>query len=571
MLFKSKQRRVLKVAELTKVYTYTRVSTAMQVDGYSLDAQKERVRKYCEANDFKIVGTYEDAGISGKSIENRLEFKMMLDDIVSQKDDVKYVVVFKLSRFGRNASDILNSLQTMQAYGCNLIAIDEGINSGTDTGKLVMTILSAVSEIERENIRVHTMEGRRQKAREGKWNGGFAPYGYALDNGMLVINEDEAEDIRRIFDLYVNSSMGANGIAKGLHDQGIQKKPRKNGGKPYFTADLIRKIISNPVYNGKIRYGYRAKEMVKGKPNQSRQVIQDDYLLSEGIHEAIVNDDVWQKAQEKRKKQSKRYERTNKIEGQRIHLLSGILKCPVCGAGMYGNKSSRRKSDGTKYKDHFYYQCKHRNRTRGEERCDFKKQLNQEKLDAAIAEIVTKLVSNPNFAKVMQDNIKLKTDTNEIDSEIEKYRKTYGKYIGTKRSLEEQIDSLDVDDMHYEKKLSDFNMRLNKMYDNIFEIEKSLKELQERKRIILEDKLTFDNVYKVLIHFDKLYNVMERSDKRKLLFELIQEIHIHEEAKSNGQWLKSIVFKLPLISEDMSSICLDTGEHVETVVLLSRK
>ncbi len=113
--------------------------------------------------------------------------------------------------------------------------------------------------------------------------------------------------------------------------------------------------------------------------------------------------------------------------------------------------------------------------------------------------------------------------------------------------------------------------RLNKMYDNIFEIEKSLKELQERKRIILEDKLTFDNVYKVLIHFDKLYNVMERSDKRKLLFELIQDIHIHEEAKSNGQWLKSIVFKLPLISEDMSSICLDTGEHVETVVLLSRK
>ena len=88
----------------TKVYTYTRVSTAMQVDGYSLDAQKSRMKAFADYNGYEIVGEYEDAGKSGKSIEGRLQFSQMMDDIKSGKDGVSYVLVFKLSRFGRNAA-----------------------------------------------------------------------------------------------------------------------------------------------------------------------------------------------------------------------------------------------------------------------------------------------------------------------------------------------------------------------------------------------------------------------------------------------------------------------------------
>ena len=92
-------------------------------------------------------------------------------------------------------------------------------------------MLSAVAEIERENIRVQTMEGRIQKAREGKWNGGFAPYGYKLEKGMLYINEEEAEAIRIIFDQYVHTDIGANGLAKYLANHGINKIQRQNGKK----------------------------------------------------------------------------------------------------------------------------------------------------------------------------------------------------------------------------------------------------------------------------------------------------------------------------------------------------
>ncbi len=158
-----------------KCYTYTRLSTSMQVDGYSLDAQIDKLRKYAEYQNWSIVGEYSDEGKSGKSINGRPEFLQMLEDIENNKDGVSFVLVFKLSRFGRNAADVLSSLQKMQDYSVNLICVEDGIDSSNDSGKLMISVLSAVAEIERENILVQTMEGRKQKAKEGKWNGCFAP------------------------------------------------------------------------------------------------------------------------------------------------------------------------------------------------------------------------------------------------------------------------------------------------------------------------------------------------------------------------------------------------------------
>ena len=209
------------------------------------------MKAFCDYNEYEIAGEYEDAGKSGKSIEGRVSFNQMMEDIKSGKDGVSYVLVFKLSRFGRNAADVLATLQVMQDFGVNLICVEDGIDSSKDAGKLMISVLSAVAEIERENIRVQTMEGRMQKAREGKWNGGFAPYGYSLIDGKLEVNEEEAVAIRMIFDQYVNTDLGANGIAKYLENHGIHKIARQNGKNPLFAAALIRRIIQNPVYSGK--------------------------------------------------------------------------------------------------------------------------------------------------------------------------------------------------------------------------------------------------------------------------------------------------------------------------------
>ena len=549
--------------EKTKVYIYTRVSTAVQVDGYSLDAQKSRMKAYAEFNDFEIVGEYEDAGKSGKSIEGRLEFNRMMEDIKSGKDGVSYVLVFKLSRFGRNAADVLSTLQVMQDFGVNLICVEDGIDSSKDAGKLMISVLSAVAEIERENIRVQTMEGRIQKAREGKWNGGFAPYGYRLEKGQLFINEEEAAAIRVIFDQYVHTDTGANGLAKYLATHGIHKIQRQNGKNPLFDSALIRRILKNPVYCGKIAYGRRRTEKVHGTRNDYRLVEQDDYLLVDGLHEGIVSEELWHEAQVKLLAQAEKYERVNRGKDTKIHLLSGIVKCPVCGAGMYGNKSIKHKADGSKYKDFYYYGCKHRAMTRGH-KCNFKKQINEELLDSAVAEVIVKLVSNPKFAAMMQEKISMQVDTSAIEQEIAAYEKQLRQHYSTKSRLMEEIDSLDPDDRHFIARKSDLDDRLYKMYDKIEEVENGLMDARAKKQAIEADKITGDNIYKILICFDKLYATMTEAERRRLVEILIDEVQIYPERQPNGQWLKSVRFKLPIIDHDLE-LSLDNQDRVEVV------
>lgn len=554
--------------EKIKVYTYKRVSTAMQIDGYSLDAQRARMKAYADFNDYEIVGEYEDAGKSGKSIEGRLQFRQMMEDVKSGKDNISYVLVFKLSRFGRNAADVLSTLQVMQDFGVNLICVEDGIDSSKEAGKLMISVLSAVAEIERENIRVQTMEGRIQKAREGKWNGGFAPYGYQLVNGKLEINEEEAVAIRTIYDQYVNTDIGSNGISKYLENHGIRKIQRQNGKNPLFDAHLVRLILKNPVYCGKIAYGRRKTEKVHGTRNEYHLVEQDNFLLVDGLHEAIIPEDVWNAAQAKLIAQAKKYEHVNKGKDERTHLLSGIVKCPVCGAGMYGNKCIKYKKDGSKYKDFFYYGCKHRNMQRGH-KCDYKKQIREELLDDAVAEVIVKLVSNPHFAEMMREKINMKVDTTAIDQEIENYEKQLRQDYSIKSKLMEEIDNLDPDDRHYIRRKADLDDRLYKMYDKIEELESQLIDARAKKTSIEAEKITGDNIYKVLLCFDKLYFAMNDVERRQLIEALTAEIQIYEERKPNGQWLKSIRFKLPIIEKDLS-IGLDNDKHVETVVLLSR-
>ena len=554
--------------EKIKVYIYTRVSTVMQIDGYSLDAQKAKMRAFAEYNDYEIVREYEDAGKSGRSIEGRIQFRQMIEDIKNDKDGISYVLVYKLSRFGRNAADVLNTLQIMQDYGVNLICVEDGIDSSKDAGKLIISVLSAVAEIEKDNIRIQTMEGRMQKAREGKWNGGFAPYGYSLQDGKLYINETEAEAIRTIFDKYVNSDMGANALARYLANHGVGKIERQNGKNPLFNAGLLKRILRNPVYMGKIAYGRRKLKKVHGTRDEYQRVQDSDYILVDGLHEAIVSEELWNEAQQKLDKQAKKYEHLHTNKNERVHLLSGIIKCPICGVGMCGNKSRKKKKDGSQYKDYYFYGCKHHKKTRGHE-CEFSKQINEEVIDSAVEEVIKTLVSNPKFAELMKNKINIKVDTSDLDAELEALNKKLKHNIMLQDRILSDIDDLDFEDKHYERLKADLNKRLYKSYDTAEELEELIDIALKKKSAIERNKITTDNIYKVLVDFGKVYEVMDQLERRKLMESLIEEIQIHEEKTAEGQWLKAIRFRLP-INPEGDSDGLDDAKPPECVVLMSR-
>ena len=556
--------------EKKKVYMYTRVSTAIQVDGYSLEAQKNRMRMFAEFNNYEIVGEYEDAGKSGKSVEGRPAFTQMIQDITNGKDNVSFVLVFKLSRFGRNAADVLSTLQIMQDFDVNLICVEDGIDSSKDSGKLMISVLSAVAEIERDNIRVQTMEGRIQKAREGKWNGGFAPYGYRLENGILYIEEDEAEVIRIIFDKYVNTELGIAGIARFLQTHGYTKKVRQNGKHEYFSTYFIKAVLHNPVYNGKIAYGRRRTEKVHGTRNDYRMVNQKEYLLVDGLHEALIDDETWALSQAKLELYARTYDR--KIDGGngKSHLLTGMLRCPVCGAAMYHNVARKKKKNGEKYKDYYYYACKHRKGINGY-KCNYIKQIKAETIESAIEEIIIKLVRKPEFAEIMKNRISSKVDTSELDKEITTQEGELRRILSLKSRLIEESDSLDPDDKHFDSMRSDLSDRIYALYDKIDEIEADLMIARKKKIAVNTAKLEADNIYKTLMYFDTLYYKMNDEEKHELLSILIKEINIYEDKQPNGQWLKEVVFSLPIIGSEKLYMSLDKGNSVEVITLLRRK
>ncbi len=550
----------------TKCYIYTRVSTSMQVDGYSLDAQREKLRRYAEYEGMTVADEYSDEGFSGKNIQGRLEFQRMLNDIQNGKDGVEYVLVFKLSRFGRNAADVLNSLQLMQDFGVNLICVEDGIDSSKESGKLMISILSAVAEIERENIRTQTMAGREQKAREGKWNGGFAPYGYRLENGQLFIAADEVDVIKAIFDRYIHTNDGINGVAKYLNDNGYVKKLRQNGTIPGFSANFVKDVLDNPVYMGKIAYGRRKTEKKLGTRNEMRVVEQLEFPIYDGQHEAVISEEDWRLAQEKRKSNIYRREKINNPE--HAHILSGILKCPCCGKSLYGNISKAHSKDN---KTRYYYYCKNTVTPTGHD-CTFRTNIEQTELNRMVADIISAMVKEPRFSEAIKEKIGTAVDTAEMEKRLEALQTKLRKTFGVKSRLERQMDELDIDDLYYDKKLLDLQRRYDEQYGKIEEIEIQILNVQEQINSIRQEKISGDSIYQLLLVFDKVYNSATEVEQKEFMKAFIEKIELFPQKREDGCWIKNIVFNfpVPISGTEMKELPLEYITTLETVALLSK-
>jgi site-specific DNA recombinase len=555
-----------------KCYIYTRVSTAMQVDGYSLEAQKERLMKFAEFQEMEVVREYCDAGKSGKSITGRPEFQRMLQDVSEERDGVAFILVFKLSRFGRNAADVLNSLQFIQDYGVNLICVEDGIDSSKDSGKLTITVLSAVAEIERENILVQTMEGRKQKAREGKWNGGQAPFGYDLDskNSTLVVNEEEAEIVRIIYDKFVHTDMGADAICNYLNQRGYTKKKVRGHELNYFARGLIMKILDNPVYTGKIAYGKNVTEKVKGTRDEYRCVKTDDYLLADGLHEAIVDEETWEAAREKRKRTGVKWNKTHSLEHE--HILSGLLKCPVCGAGMAGTVRRRKNKKSGEYKDDFYYRCQHRRKIDEEHFCDFKPSLNQNEINAEVEWFIRGMIADERFHEYIGERLQEKVDVSNLEEERDQLKGQLQQVVGAKNKLLVMLDALDAGDKHYARKFQDMQDRLDNLYDRISGFENEIADVEEKIKAAYGRQISEKQLYQILQKFDILYAEMTDIEKKEFMQLFIDAIELYPEKMDDGRIIRQIDLAFTVYYEGFEgeAIRLLNENTVETVCLLSK-
>lgn len=555
--------------ESSRVYIYTRVSTAMQVDGFSLDAQKDEIMRYVQYKGMHVCGEYTDEGKSGKNIQGRPGFQQMLDDIIEKKDGVSFVVCFKLSRFGRNTADILNSLKLMKRYGVHLICVKENIDSSLDSGKMMISILGAMAEIERDNISVQTMAGRYEKARQGGWNGAKPPYGYALEDGKLKIVENEAEHIRLIFDKYVGTNLGIIGVAKWMNAHGYKKIVNTYNALDVFSPSFVDAVLKNCIYCGKLSYGKRKNVLREGSEDEYHKIETNDYHVYDGQHEAIIDSETWESAQAKIKKNGGKKDPVNK---EHAHVYSALLKCPDCGKSMYGIPLTRKKKDGSSYQAYYAYRC-HSSFLVNGIRCSYG-QISGSKIEESMREIITRVINADNFGEVLSELVGSQVNTEEFERELDFAMKAQRQAQGVQRKLESELDRLDVTDRHYDRKYESLSRRLDEAFSAIEEAEQKVSDCKAKIESVKKQGMSKDSICESLRLFDKLYDRMNDHEKKRLVNSFIDRIELYPDvSRKKGNPIKRVVFKFPVsyCGESVFEVLSPKETTVETVVLMSRK
>ena len=561
---------------MENAYIYTRVSTIIQVDGFSLDAQEEEIRAYAKMRNINIVGKYSDEGKSGKNAEHRPAFNQMMKDIRNKKDNVRYVLVFKLSRFARNTSDTAKYLQELASFGVGLLGVKDGIDTSTATGKMIANIMGAVAEMELENIHEQTLAGRQQKARSGLWNGAQAPFGYSIVDKKLVICPEEAEIVKEIFRLYTEEGQTIQYITKKLNDENVQREQRGNTQFSTFPMRTIRSILKNPVYAGKIAYGRRHTVKVEGTNNETKVVKQDDeskIIIVDGVHEAIVSQEIFAKAEERLNENVAH--RKTRSDSTTVYPLTGLIKCPDCGKNIFGYTAPPRPRKNGKegfYPRYISYRCIS-GRDRNGITCSLaNKYYSGTKLEKEVKEVVSSMVTIPEFVELVTRKIDRETDINSLRKKQSTIEGELSKYNGNLLQTEKRLAELDADDKHYEKKVDSLNRILDDLYEKIDDAQDRLDEVNDEIAMVEKSSMTKQSIFEMLEGFSKFYDIMTPEDKKALLQAMISSIEIYRDKHADGHLIKTIHFTFPVTYDGESgALFVRTNEQqVETVVLMSK-
>jgi len=235
---------------------------------------------------------------------------------------------------------------------------------------------------------------------------------------------------------------------------------------------------------------------------------------------------------------------------------------------MYGNIAKAHSKDK---KTRYYYYCKNTVTPTGHE-CSFRLNIEQTEINKFVAKIISAMVNNPRFVEAIQAKIGTAVDTEDMEKQIAVLQGQLKQAFGTKSRLERQMDTLDINDAHYDRKILDLQRRYDEQYDTIEEIEVQIGELQSQIRSIQQEKISGDNIYRLLLAFDEVYHSATEAEQKEFMKAFIERIEMFPEKRKDGSWIKKIVFNfpVPVDGEEVKELPLETETTVETVCLLSK-
>ncbi|GIP59097.1 recombinase family protein [Paenibacillus woosongensis] len=496
-----------------KVAIYARVSTEDQAEqGYSIDAQLETLRKYCELYGKEVYKEYVDAGVSGKSIEGRYELQRLLKDAGDKK--FHEVIVWKFNRMARKNVDLLNIVEQLEAYNITFRSFSENFDTSTSMGKFALQMMGAVGELERNTIVDNVKMGMKQRAKKGEHNGKL-PLGYRAvpDPGNLskkrskfvAVVPEEAIIIRKIFELYA-AGRGLKSIANELNHSGYRTKTGNT-----FSTTAIKEILNNPFYIGKVRYN-----RYENWSNKRRRGKSAEPIIADGKHEAIIGDALWEKVQFLLQKKS--FTPSRIFDGE--FLLSGLIRCPKCGAAMVASRT-RSKTKSGEIVNRLYYSCG-AFRSKGSSVCSANSIRKQDAEDEVINRLA-RVLSKDRILKAIVDkmNHRLVTRTLPLQAELEHIRSQLEQAESKKRRYQDLIEQNNLDKLIVAERMQEIHADLIK-----FRAEKSRLELE-----LTEDNsspVVFEQVRDLIAGFHQVLTAAPFEQRKTLLHLFIKRITMNE-------------------------------------------
>ena len=466
---------------------YIRVSTFDQArEGFSLREQEERLKEFCKFKRYNIYKVYQDAGISAKN-DKRPAYQEMIEDV--KKGNINVIVALKLDRLTRSVYDIEKLMKFVNDYECDIDCMADESNTTTSNGRMVMRIMTSVSQNEIEKCSERTKFGMA-----GAIKNGHIPnrtgLGFKRENKKLVPDPLTKDIIVRIFDLYL----------EGKSHQAIANIYNKEKvlGKTNWYDSTIQKILSNELYKGDYVNGKRTKH-----PTYYENVI-----------EPIVSKEKWESCQYQKLRNARHYERTA------TYLFTNKLKCSKCGNFLGGHATT--KTNGKKY---YYYKCN-----------TCKTYFNEIDIEKELKAFMLELAK--------QDDLINNYYTPFIKSKLEDKTEDYKKEI---KDLDKQLDRIKTAYIKGVVKLEDFDKEIKHIEYQKSDLEKRQKEQKQYELLsfTLNDLLIIQDMQEIEFYTnpDVLNNWSNKSkeEKQKIIGKYIDNITI--EKKNNKFEISNIEFR----------------------------
>lgn len=337
------------ILERKKVCAYARVSMETDRLKHSLSAQISYYSKLIQNNpEWEFKGVYSDYGITGTSTVKRAGFREMLEEC--EKGNIDLILTKSIKRFARNTVDLLKVVRHLKSKGIEVRFENENINSLSGDGELMLSILASFAQEESRSISENVKWGTRKRFEQGIPNGKFSIYGYRWEGDKLVVKEDEAKNVRFIFDNYL----------KGISAEKTEKELEEMGVKSYnglhFSNSSIRHILSNITYTGNLLFQKEyVVDPILGKSKLNHGELPQYFV--ENSHEAIIPMEIFKQVEAERLRRRK----VGALANPAIATteMTSKIKCVYCGRSFH--KCRRR----TVNRGSVFWQCATRKAAQG--------------------------------------------------------------------------------------------------------------------------------------------------------------------------------------------------------------